>query len=460
MSYDNGLKGKNIYMTGIAGSSMSGIAFILSDIGCTVSGSDRSLPKDVASFESRGIKVYNNHAAENIPADCDILVYTAAVDSNNPEIIEARRRGIEILSRAEFLGRVIDCFGTRIGVAGTHGKSTTSSMIATCMADSAKQFSYNVGCIIRADVDMPVSAGEDYFVFEACEYRDSFLSFHSDVAVILNIELEHLDYFHNIDQILKSFGKFSDNLSQGGKLVINMDDRNTRLVADHVRPDVKVITCSATDATADYYPTNVEYDEDACASYTIHEQGKPAAKVRLRIPGDHNIINSLCACAAMRAAGLSWGEIVDGILHFHGSGRRFDYKCNLGNLAIYDDYAHHPSEIRASINTAKRLNKPVLVVFQPHTFSRTKHLMKDEAAALSLADQVILVDIYAAREEDPGDVNSQMVSDLISRRGGNSTYMASFEEVQEYMLSVANQEMTVITMGAGDVYKIADYFAK
>ncbi len=460
MSYDCGLRGKNIFMTGIAGSSMSGIAYILSDIGCVVSGSDRSLPADRSAYESRGITVYDKHEASNIPADCDMLVYTAAVDSTNPEIGEARRRGIEILSRAQFLGRVIDCFGTRIGVSGTHGKSTTSSMIATCMADSAKKYSYNVGCVIRSDVDMPVSAGQDYFVFEACEYRDSFLSFRSDVAVILNVELEHLDYFNNLEQILTSFHKFTNNIAQGGSLVINMDDLNTRLVADRIRPDIKLITCSSNDSTADYYPVNVEYDDDACASYTIYEGGKPAAKIRLRIPGEHNVINSLCACAAMRSAGLSWGEIVDGIAHFRGSGRRFDYKCNLGGLSIYDDYAHHPSEIRASINTAKRLNKPVCVVFQPHTFSRTKHLMKDEAAALSLADQVILVDIYAAREEDPGDVDSQMVSDLIIRRGGNSTYMPSFAEVQDYLKSISHQDMTVITMGAGDVYKIADFFAK
>ena len=460
MSCDYGLKGKNVFMTGIAGSSMSGIAYILSDIGCVVSGSDRNLPADRSQFESRGIKVYDKHEASNIPANCDILVYTAAVDGSNPEVAEARRRGIEILSRAEFLGRVIDCFDTRIGVSGTHGKSTTSSMIATCMADNNKNYSYNVGCVIRADVDMPVSNGQDYFVFEACEYRDSFLNFRSDVAVILNVELEHLDYFNNLEQILTSFKKFANNISNGGSLVINMDDANTKAVADKVRPDIKVVTCSSTDSTADYFPVGVAYDEDACAAYTVYENGKPGAKIKLRIPGEHNVINSLCAVAAMRRAGLSWGEIVDGIAKFRGSGRRFDFKCNVGNIAIYDDYAHHPSEIRASINTAKKLKKPVCVIFQPHTFSRTKHLLKDEAAALSLADQVIMVDIYAAREVDPGDINSQMLSDLINRKGGNSTYMSSFADVQEYLKTVAHEEKTVITMGAGDVYKVADFFAK
>lgn len=454
------LKGKNIFMTGIAGSSMSGIAFILSDIGCVVSGSDRNLPVNLAPFTSRNITVFHGHSADNLPDECDILVYTAAVDSTNPELSEAHRRGVEILSRAEFLGRVIDNFGTRIGVAGTHGKSTTSSMIATCMADSKRPFSYNVGCVIRSDLDMPVSNGQDYFVFEACEYRDSFLSFHSDVAVLLNVELEHLDYFDSLEQILSSFRKFANNISEGGSLVINMDDVNTRLVADKVRPDIRIIACSATDSTADYYSQNVEYDNDACASYTICENGKPAAKIKLRIPGEHNITNSLCAVAAMREAGLSWGEIVDGILRFRGSGRRFDFKCQVGGLAIYDDYAHHPSEIKASINTAKRLNKPVCVVFQPHTFSRTKHLLNDEAEALSLADQVVLVDIYAAREADPGDINSQMVSDMINKKGGTSTYMSSFAEVQRYLESIKDKDMTVITMGAGDVYKVADYFCK
>ncbi len=460
MNNANSLKEKNIFMTGIAGSSMSGLAFILRDLGCRVSGSDRNLPSDLTSFDSREIRVFGQHDASNIPADCDILVYTAAVDSRNPEIAEARRRGIEILSRAEFLGRLIDCFGKRIGVSGTHGKSTTSSMIATCMAGSGRKFSYNVGCTIRSDIRMPVSDGQDFFVFEACEYRDSFLNFRSDVAVILNVELEHLDYFNSIEQIIGSFTKFANNLSEGGTLVINIDDRNTRIVAENIRPDIRLVTCSTTDSTADYYPVGVEYDEDACASYTIYEGGKPAAKVRLRVPGEHNVINSLCACAAMRAAGLSWGEILDGIGQFRGSGRRFDYKGNLGNLAIYDDYAHHPSEIRASINTAKKLNKPVLVIFQPHTFSRTRHLMQDEAAALSLADEVILVDIYAAREADPGDVNSQMVSDLITRRGGNSRYMSSFADVEQYLQSIEDRNMTVLTMGAGDVYKIAEYFSK
>ena len=434
---------------------MSGLAEILHEEGFTISGSDSKESDLTKTLAAKGIKVIYGQSADNITSGIDLVVYTAAIHESNPEFAAAKAAGIPMLTRAELLGQIMDNYDYSIAVAGTHGKTTTTSMISEILLAAQTDPTISVGGILSSIHGNLRVGDSEYFISEACEYTNSFLNFRPRYSIILNIEAEHLDFFKDINDIRHSFREYASNTLAGGATIINGEiDRYEEIVAGLPQ---KIITYGF-DSKYDFYPENITYDDKACASFTAMRQGSPLFDVKLSVPGAHNVSNALAAIALSTTLGLDEESILTGLDKFGGADRRFQYKGKLGDITVIDDYAHHPDEIRATIKTAKHYpHKKMWVVFQPHTYTRTKALLPEFCKALSEADAVVLADIYAAREKDTLGISSKDVMKGIKKLGTEAYYFPSFSEIENFLLENCSTGDLLITMGAGDVVKIGEH---
>ncbi len=447
----------SVFFCGIGGISMSGLAEILSSRGFRVSGSDRSASAITEDLSSRGIRVLIGQKAENITPDLDLMVFTAAIHPDNPEYKRTKELGIPTLTRAELLGEIMRNYGCPIAVAGTHGKTTTTSMISEILLHSHDDPTISVGGILRT-IGGNVRVGHsDYFVAEACEYTNSFLSMYPKIGVILNVDADHMDFFKDIDDIRRSFRRFAQLIPADGALVINSDIPNYQELTEGL--SCRVITCGSDESCSDYYPADICYDAFSHPTYTCccRLPGITAQqRISLRVPGEHNVFNSLAAAAVADLLKVDRQETAAALSGYTGTDRRFEYKGEFNGITIVDDYAHHPTEIRATLAAAARMHKDrVVCIFQPHTYTRTKAFLDDFADALSMSDVVILADIYAARETDTLGISSKTLADKIAALGHKDVhYCGSFEEIETYVLKNCRKGDLLITMGAGNVTNI------
>lgn len=442
--------GLKAHFIGIGGISMSGLAEILLDKGFKVSGSDRAESDLTRHLETLGAEISCPQKADNIRSDTDFFVYTAAVHPDNPEFAAAMATGKPILKRAELLGQIMDLFKESIAVAGTHGKTTTTSMISQIMLTASMDPTISVGAELPA-IKSNVRAGHSpYFIAEACEYTDSFLSLYPKYEVILNIDAEHLDYFKTLDNERKSFNHFISNDKEDGIVFINGSINNL----DEITSGRKVVTFGLGEKY-DYHPEDIRF-EKGCGSFIPVAFGEKLGRVSLSVPGEHNISNALAAIAVTRCLNVPYEKIVSGLKIFGGAERRFEYigKTKSG-CTVIDDYAHHPTEIKATLKAA--LNFPhnrLIVCFQPHTYTRTKAFLSDFADALSLADIIVLADIYAAREKDIYGVSSDDIRKLLVLKNKTCYYFHTFDEIVDFLKKNCMNNDLLITMGAGNVTEI------
>jgi UDP-N-acetylmuramate--alanine ligase len=451
------LKGKhNLFFAGIGGVSMNSLAFLSKKRGFTVSGYDRTPSPITARLEKAGISVYYEADAEHV-RNADALIYTVAMPESNPEYAWAKEHGIPLISRADFLGWIMTGYKTRIGVSGTHGKSTTTGMICRILTHAGADPTVLNGAPLKETGAVDRIGAHDYFVFEACEYMDSFLDFQPTAAVVTNIELEHVDYFSSIEQIRHSFASFIGLTGKNGLAVLNLDDENSRLILPGL--PCRAVTFSRGSTGADYVSVN-ETSRGGYPSFDIAKGGTVVAHVDLRIPGEHNISDSLAAFAASVESGADPAKAAEGLSSYEGISRRMEKICETGNGAlVYSDYAHHPTEIAATLKGAKAICPGKLrVVFQPHTYSRTAELFDHFAAAFaeSGAEEVIFCDIYAARETNVYGVSSEQLAEEVSRRGKPAMRASSFEEAARTAEERSGPGDMILVMGAGDVEKVAE----
>ena len=442
-----------VHFMGIGGMSMSGLAQMLVNAGFTIKGSDRQ-PSDLTrQLESKGVVIYYGQKAENITDDVELVVYTAAIKADNPEYMAAVEKKIPMLTRAELLGQIMKNYETAIAVSGTHGKTTTTSMVTSILLSGKKDPTVSVGGVMKSIGGNVRIGHSDCFVTEACEYTNSFLSFFPTISIILNVEEDHLDFFKDLEDIRNSFKNFAELLPEDGLLIISSDIDNYKELTKNVR--CKTVTVSKTD-TADYTARNVTYDNGCAIFDAITPKGEIKA-VKLSVPGQHNVTNALCAIAVAEFMNISSEDILEGLKDFDGTARRFQYKGTINGVTVIDDFAHHPTEIRATLDTAlKYPHKKLYVVFQPHTYSRTKSFFDDFAKAFSGVDEVILADIYAAREKDDLGVSSELLCKAMQSNGTNACYFSSFDEIEKYVLKICSPGDLLIIMGAGDIVNIAN----
>lgn len=444
----------HLHFIGIGGISMSGLAEILLKEGFTISGSDAKASKLTKRLEEAGASIYYPQAAENIKSGIDAVVYTAAIHEDNPEFMAAKSANLPMLSRAELLGQIMRNYQTSIAVAGTHGKTTTTSMLSMILLEAKKDPTISVGGILR-EIGGNIRVGQsDTFLTEACEYTNSFLSFHPSIGIILNIEADHLDFFKDLADIRSSFHRFAALLPEDGLLVLNSEIEQPEDISKDIL--ARVITYGFK-GNEDYSASDIIYNENACPSFAVKEKGEVLATLTLSVPGMHNVSNALAAIATARSLGISFEHIQRGLNKFHGTDRRFEYKGEFQGVHVIDDYAHHPTEIEATLQAASNYpHRELWCVFQPHTYTRTKAFLTEFAAVLSKADHIILADIYAARETDTLGISSQTLQAEIQKLGKECEYFSSFEEIEKFLSNNCQKEDVIITMGAGDVLKIGE----
>lgn len=444
----------HIHFIGIGGISMSGLAEILLKEGFTVSGSDRESSSLTEHLSGLGATIFYPQKASNIIDGIEAVVYTAAIHEDNEEFMAAREKNLPMLSRAELLGQLMTNYKTPIAVSGTHGKTTTTSMLSHILLAADTDPTISVGGILEAIGGNIRVGNSDVFVTEACEYTNSFLHFLPRISIVLNVEEDHMDFFKDIDDIRSSFNRFAQILPQDGYLIINKNIEHM----DAVTKDTSctVITYSETQP-ADYQATNISFDDLGNASFDLIIRGEAAGRIVLSVAGTHNVSNALSAIATAQLLNIDMETIKKGIFSFTGTKRRFEYKGELNGVTIIDDYAHHPTEITATLTSAVHYpHRELWCIFQPHTYTRTKAFFHEFAEALSLADHVIMADIYAARETDTLGVSSEALAEELRKLGCDAYYFSTFEEIENFVKKTCIHGDMLITMGAGDVVNIGD----
>ena len=450
---ENIKKYKNIHMIGIGGVSMSGIAAILSNWGFTITGSDWAKFENAEKLSQMGIKVTIGHNLEDV-ANADVVIYSAAIKSDDPEMLEAKKLNIPTIERADFLGEITRCFNDTICISGTHGKTTTTSMISLCFIEALKDPSIQVGAFLK-QIDGNYKVGNsEHFIIEACEYVESFLKFSPKAEIILNIDNDHLDYFKTFDNIKNAFIKYVKLLSSSGLLIVNGDDTNCLELPKYT--DAKAITYGITNKHTNFFAVNIVFDNDGFPEFDVYHNDEFFDRIKLSVPGMHNVLNALSCIALCTEYGIDKASIKSALLKFTGAHRRFEFKGKIKNIAsVYDDYGHHPTEIIATAKSLmnKKYNKS-WVVFQPHTYSRTKTLLEDFAKALLNFDNIIVLDIYAAREKNTYNISSKNLVDKIISLGKDAKYLPNFEECVSYIEENIKENDIVLTLGAGTVTEI------
>ena len=448
----------HVFFIGIGGISMSGLAEILLSEGFTISGSDRQKSSLTETLSSKGATVYYGQKKENLAKIPDLIVYTSAIKPDNPEFAAGKELGIPFLSRAQLLGQMMKNYKVPIAVSGTHGKTTTTAMLSQILLQADTDPTLSIGGIFRTIGSNIRVGSSDYFVTEACEYTNSFLSFFPKISIILNIEEDHLDFFKDIDDIRNSFHEFARLLPPDGTLIINGDIPNVRKITDSLM--CHVITYGSNTAF-NYSPTDITYDELGHPTFTLLGLDGSSDSYTLSVPGLYNVYNATAAIAAARLLNIDENTIRKALYDFKGTDRRFEYKGEVNGISIIDDYAHHPTEITATLNAATNYpHKTMWCVFQPHTYSRTKAFLHEFAKALTLSDKIILADIYAAREKDTLGISSATLQEEIKKLGHECYYLPSFEEIENFIIENCTKGDLLITMGAGDVVKIGESLLK
>lgn len=445
---------KKIHFIGIGGISMSGLAEIAHARGFAVTGSDMKSSHTTLHLESLNIPVYYGHAASNIEKDVDLVVYTAAIHNDNPEIQAAKAANIELVTRSKFLGLIMKDYEYPICIAGTHGKTTTTSMLTHGLLAANLDPTITVGGILHA-IHGNIRIGHSkYFATEACEYCNSFLDFFPKVGIILNIEEDHLDFFKDINDIRHSFQKFASTLPTDGFLAIN---GTTPDLESFTAPLHCKVETFGLDESYNWYAKNITFDEKACANFDVYYNGTFMCNLKLHVTGTHNILNALSVCSVYHFLGLDLNILNEGLKEFTGADQRFEIKGKFNDITVVDDYAHHPTEIAATLEVANNYpHNHLYVVFQPHTYTRTRAFLNDFARVLQNAEHVIITDIYAAREKDPGDISSKDIVNLINAAGKEAIYMKDFNDIANHLKTYTNAGDLIITMGAGNVNQIAD----
>ena len=445
----------HVYFVGIGGISMSGLAEILHQEGFTVSGSDWKSSELTRALEKKGISVKYGENASHITSDIDCAILTSAVKESNLEFQAIRELGIPWLSRAQLLGQLMKNYKTSIAISGTHGKTTTTSMISEILLRAGVDPTLSIGGMLKSIGGNIRVGGNQCFVTEACEYTNSFLSFFPTIGLILNIEEDHLDFFKDLADIRHSFRKFAELIPSDGCLIINADIPDYDEITKGL--SCRVITYSVDGAAADYHPSDIRYDSFGHPAFVLHDSTGGTETFSLKVPGIHNVSNAMASIALADYLSVSRQVTAEALQDFSGTDRRFEYKGSIGGVTVIDDYAHHPTEITATLSAAQNYpHKTLWCVFQPHTYSRTKAFLKDFAKALSLADKVVLADIYAARETDTLGISSEDLQREIRALGHECYYFPSFDEIENFLLEKCINGDMLITMGAGDVHKIGE----
>ena len=444
----------HIYFIGIGGISMSGLAEVLLEEGFRVSGSDIKPSPLTESLEKNKASVFYGQKASNLADDIDVVVYTSAIHEDNPEFIAMKERELPSLTRAELLGQMMQNYDIPIAVSGTHGKTTTTSMISEILLEGDYDPTLSIGGILKA-IGGNIRVGKsEYFVTEACEYTNSFLSFFPKIGIILNIEEDHLDFFKDIQDIRNSFHQFAALLPEDGTLIISSDIENYKEITDGLQ--CRIVTYGDS-PDSDYSCSDIRYDALAHPTFLLNRKNGRSESFSLMVPGEHNVHNAMAAIALADLLGIGSGTVQKAFSGFSGTDRRYEYKGERNGITIIDDYAHHPTEITATLKAASNYpHKSLWCVFQPHTYTRTKAFLSEFAKALRLADHVVLADIYAARETDTFGISSKDLRDEILRQGGQCTYLPSFSSIENFILENCITGDLLITMGAGDVVKIGE----
>ncbi|MGL5151967.1 MAG: UDP-N-acetylmuramate--L-alanine ligase [Clostridium sp.] len=445
-------KQKKVHFIGIGGVSMSGLAAVLLNNGFKVSGSDSKESEITHRLKNFGAEIYIGHKAENIQ-DVDLVVYTAAIPDSNPEIVYANNNNITLMNRAEFLGLIMKGHKYNVAIAGTHGKTTCTSMVSHITLKGELDPTILVGGDVDAINGNFKIGNSDYFVTEACEYKESFLKFFPYIGVILNIDADHLDYYRDLDHIIETFKKFSDLIPQDGYLIAYGEDKNVQQVLKEA--NCNVITYGYSEG--DYTAKNISYNNKGCASFTVCYKGSELFNVQLDTPGKHNILNALATISIGLIFNIPTDKIAEGLKECKGAHKRFEFKGEFNGITIIDDYAHHPVEIKATLDTAKKIKaNKTFCIFQPHTYTRTKTLFDEFTEAFHDTDELLLMDIYAAREQDTGIVSSDELGDAIRSTGVKCINVYSHKEAVDYLIQNAKSNDLILTVGAGDVVIVGE----
>lgn len=446
--------GRRGHLIGIGGVSMSSLAEVLFDMGINISGSDTTESKNVVSLRELGVPVAIGHNAENITDDIEFVVRTAAVHDDNPEIVAAKEKDIPIFERTQAWGTISKDYSNALCISGTHGKTTTTSMCTHILMAAEKDPTVMIGGTLPLlNAGHRIGRGNT-IVMEACEYYNSFLSFFPTVAVVLNIEADHLDFFKDLDEVKRSFRIFASKVPEDdGYIVANIDDENTMDAIKDVKR--KVITFGLND-NADVCAKNIKYSGTSSV-FDIYYKGKLFTDVILHVPGVHNVKNALAATAASICLGIRPNAVKYGLAGFNGAGRRFEFKGKYNGADVFDDYAHHPGELKALLDAIEPLDyERNVIVFQPHTYSRTAALFDDFVEQLKRADVLLLAEIYAARETNTIGISSKDLADRLP----NATFLESFDAIEKTLRSIARPGDVIFTVGAGNVYQIGEKLVK
>lgn len=444
---------KHLHFIGVGGSGMYPLVQILHAQGFHISGSDNNETDTLAAERRLGVDVHLGHSPENLQG-ADLVVYSAAIMADNPELCAARASGVPVLERSELLGLVTRWFEKALCISGTHGKTTASSMLTQILFEAGLDPSAVIGGKLPAIGGSGRAGKSELMVCEACEFVDTFLKLSPDVAVILNIDNDHLDYFGTVEGAMKSFRRFAEMATVC--VIANGDDANTQKALSGI--DKRVVTFGLNPEN-DYRAANITHNdgrERYNTSFDLMKGDRLVAPIILHVPGIHNIYNAMAAAITALEAGASAGQIADGLLHFKGAGRRFEVLGHVNGVTIADDYAHHPAEVAVTLRAAVSMGyQTVWAVFQPFTFSRTFLLLDDFASALSIADRVVLSPIMGSREVNTYGIHS---SDLAAKING-CVVLETFEQIADYVMAHAEPGDLVITLGCGDIYKAAKQMA-
>lgn len=450
------LKNKRVHFIGIGGISMSALAEILLKNGYSVSGSDERMSPLIEKLSKSGAEVFIGHDEKNI-SGADLIVYTAAISSDNPELVKGKELNISLMDRAEFLGLLMKGHKYNVAVAGTHGKTTTTSMVSHITLEAELDPTILVGGeldIINGNVR---AASSEYFITEACEYKASFLKFFPYIGIILNIDADHLDFYKDIDDIENTFNKFAALIPSDGFLIANADDERVRNVTQKASCNIVTYGINSGDLRA----SDIVFEANGCASFNVSLKGIRLGNIILNVPGIHNVLNSLAGIGTALSLGISFEDAKEGLFNFHGTHRRFELKGVKNGITVIDDYAHHPTEIKATLAAAKNYpQKRIVCVFQPHTYSRTKSLLDEFSQSFDELDELILADIYAAREKNDPSISSDILGDKIREKGIKCTNLHSFDEIVAHLHTELKEGDLLLTVGAGDVYRIGEIFLK
>ena len=441
--------GKHVHLIGIGGVSMRPLGLVLKGMGMHVTGSDMTTSSSTRELEENGISVaIGHHGANTEGADC--IIRTAAVHNDNPEIAAARAAGIPVFERAQAWGEIMKSYKNAICVSGTHGKTTTTSMLTHILMEAKQDPTVMIGGTLPLlNAGHRVGKGES-IILESCEYCNSFLNFFPTVAVILNVEEDHLDFFKDLRDIEHSFHAFAELVPQQGYVISNADDPGAcEAVKGLAHP---VFTFGVKDQTADCVAQNVSF-HDGCPSFDVMIRGQLYSHIELKVAGKHNVLNALAAAASAYVLGIDGGAVTRGLATFYGAGRRFEHKGSFHGAEVYDDYAHHPGELHALLTTARSMPyERVICAFQPHTYTRTKALFDEFVEELKLPDVTILAEIYAAREKNDIGISSQDLAALIP----GTIYCSSLDKVADALEQVVRPGDLVLTVGAGDIFRAGE----